>query len=160
MKAIVILFDLILIAVWWQAAARFGRALKFGGSRIEFGHFPLRLTEPVVLYWQAAKGIRGLGQGTFTLRCVEEWVERRGHRKNRSAQVVHEELWSGTWRLEPERARELGKRVEVRFEVPVDAPPTCLHTQKPVFWELEVKLDLPGLDFEETYLVPIYAGKQ
>jgi hypothetical protein len=26
-------------------------------------------------------------------------------------------------------------------------------------WEFEVKLDLPGLDFEEIYLVPIYAGE-
>jgi hypothetical protein len=31
-----------------------------------------------------------------------------------------------------------------------------LSAEKPVFWEFEVKLDLPGLDFQETYLVPIY----
>ena len=26
-----------------------------------------------------------------------------------------------------------------------------------MFWELEVKLDLPGLDFNETYLMPVYS---
>ena len=28
-----------------------------------------------------------------------------------------------------------------------------------MFWELEVMLDLPGLDFNDTYLVPIYGAK-
>jgi hypothetical protein len=43
---------------------------------------------------------------------------------------------------------------------PSDAQPTHLSTAKPTFWELEVKLDLPGLDFNETYLVPVYAPAQ
>jgi hypothetical protein len=35
---------------------------------------------------------------------------------------------------------------------------TRLSADKPLFWELEVKLKLPGLDFSETYLVPIYGS--
>ncbi len=44
----------------------------------------------------------------------------------------------------------------LNYELPADAQPTQLSADKPVFWELEVGLDLPGLDFKETYLVPIY----
>ena len=158
-KAIVILFDLILLAVWGEAGIRWGRALKFGGSRVEFAHFPYRLTEPVVIHWQPATGIVQIRQGTFTLRCVEEWFEQRDNDKDRSRQMVHEEIWSGTWHQDQERALEPGKRVELRFDLPAAAPPTCLSAAKPIFWELAVKLDLPGLDFAETYLVPIYAAR-
>jgi hypothetical protein len=50
---------------------------------------------------------------------------------------------------------EVGGAVE-RFDPPPDAAPTRLHAPQPVFWEFHVTLDLPGLDFEEIYLVPVY----
>jgi hypothetical protein len=43
-----------------------------------------------------------------------------------------------------------------RYELPPDARTTHLDAGKPLFWELEVKLELPGLNFNETYLVPVY----
>jgi hypothetical protein len=158
-KAIVILFDLFLVAVSFGAGVSVVRALKFGGSRIEFAHFPCRLSEPVVVRWQPATGIVRVNRGSFTLRCVEEWFERHGSGKNQPAQLVHEEISSGTWHLDEGRAFEPGKWVELRFELSADAPSTQLSAVRPVFWELEVKLDLPGLDFAEIYLVPIYGQR-
>jgi hypothetical protein len=55
------------------------------------------------------------------------------------------------------RLREV---VELRYDLPADARPTQLSGDKPLYWELEVKLDLPGLDFNETYLVPVYGQEQ
>jgi hypothetical protein len=43
--------------------------------------------------------------------------------------------------------------------LPDDARATDLRANRPIFWELEAQLDLPGLDFKETYLVPIYGPK-
>jgi len=156
-KAVVVLFDLILAAVWWYAFVRLGRALKFGGSRVVFGRFPYRVSEPISIQWQPATGIRQPRKGTFTLRCVEAWFERHGSGRNRSVSLVHEELWSGTWHVESARELLPGKFLTLPYEPPADAPSTRLSGERPVFWEFEVKLDLPGLDFEETYLVPVYA---
>jgi hypothetical protein len=50
--------------------------------------------------------------------------------------------------------------LELRFEPPADGMSTQLSADKPVFWEFEVELDLPGLDFKETYLVPVYGRKE
>jgi len=155
-KAAVILFDLFLLAAWAQALILWGRAWKFGGSRIEFGSFPYRLGGPVALRWRPASGIVKARRGTFTLRCVEEWFEHRGSGKNRSAHLVQEEKWSGTWHLDQPRTFTLSEVLEFRFDPPASLPPTQLSAAKPVFWEFEVKLDLPGLDFEEIYLAPIY----
>jgi hypothetical protein len=47
--------------------------------------------------------------------------------------------------------------MDLRFDLPADARSTQLAAEKPVFWELEVKLDLPLLGFKETYLVPVYS---
>jgi hypothetical protein len=155
-KVMTILFDLMLLAVWWGTLTLFGRTLKFSGSRIEFARFPYRLGEPVLVRWHPATGIDRPRKGTFTLRCVEEWFETRGHGKSRSRHLVQEETWSGTWHLEQPRLFARGEIIELRYELPPDALSTQLSAEKPVFWEFEVKLDLPGLDFQETYLVPIY----
>ncbi len=155
-KAIVIVFDCVTLAVWWLAARQVGSALKFGHSWIAFTRFPYRLAEPVIVRWQPADGISQINKGTFMLRCVEEWLESRGSAKHRTVTLVHEEIWGAKWVLEQARKLQVKEAVELRYELPPDAQPTQLNAPRPVFWELEVQLDLPGLDFRETYLVPIY----
>jgi hypothetical protein len=155
---IVGLFDIVAVAIWVMAAQKILGALKFSHSRVEFVHFPCRLPEPVILRWQPSRGINQINQGAFTLRCVEEWLERSGSGKNQSNILVHEEIWSAKGMIEQRRNFPLHDAVELRYELPADALPTRLSADKPWFWELEVKLNLPGLDFNETYLVPIYGA--
>jgi hypothetical protein len=85
-------------------------------------------------------------------------MESHGSGKNRSVILVHEEVWSAKWLLEQPRNFQLKDKVELRYELPATAQPTNLSAGKPVFWELQVQLDLPGLDFNETYLVPVYGN--
>jgi hypothetical protein len=158
-KTVVTVFDCAAVALWWSAGRLIGCAFKFGHSRIAFTRFPYRLPEPVVVHWQPSDNIREVNNGTFTLRCVEEWTEVRGSGKNRSAQLVHEEVWSAQWLLDHAHKLQVKEAVELRYDLPPDALPTQLSADKPVFWELEVQLDLPGLDFKEKYLVPVYGAK-
>lgn len=157
-KGIVGLFDALLIGFWCQNVVAFLRAAKFGNSRIEFTQFPFHLGEPVVIRWLTPTGINRVESGTFELRCVEQWYERRGSGKNSSSQLVQEELWSATQTLSGPQDVPPGKVVELRFEPPHSALPTCLSVKgaKPVFWELVVAFKERGLDFKQTYLVPIY----
>jgi hypothetical protein len=158
-KAVVVCLDLLTLLFWWEAGRRIGRALKFGRSRIAFARFPYRPPEPVVIRWHPGERISQVNKGTFTLRCVEQWTESRAMGKDRTVKLVQEEVWSAAWRLDKPRKLPVKDAVELCYELPPDAPPTQLSAYKPVFWELEVQLDLPGLDFKETYLVPIYAAK-
>ena len=85
-----------------------------------------------------------------------------GHQDRKESvklELIHEELWSAKWIVDQPRKFELKDSVELRYELPNSARQTQLSADKPVFWELEVKLDLPGLDFKQTYLVPIYSAK-
>jgi hypothetical protein len=155
-KGVVGLFDLVTLFVWFLAGRQLLRALKFRYSRIEFASFPFHLPEPVAIRWRSFGGISRINKGTFTLRCVEERMESQG----KSVYVVHEEIWSANWIIEQPCNLRLREEVELSYKLPADAQPTNLGAEKPLFWELEVKLDLPGLDFNETYLVPVYGVAQ
>jgi hypothetical protein len=156
-RAVTILFDLILVLVLWETGVRIGRAIRFGGSRVEYGQFPFRPGQTVRLRWWPAPGIGEVRKGRFTLRCVKEWYEHRGHGKNRSAHLVQQEQWAMHRFLDHAGTLRHERRQELEFELPPHVPSTELSADQPVFWELEIELDLPGLDFEEIYLVPVYA---
>jgi hypothetical protein len=155
-KAIVVLFDLVLALVWWKAALAVGRAIKFGGSRLVFAHFPYRMDEPVVMRWMPPHAITRAERGSFTFRCLEEYYEERGTGRDRNRWLVHDELCAETQSFDRPQAFAPGHAVEFRFELPAGARATKLAADRPVFWEFEVKLSMPGLDFEEWYLVPVY----
>ena len=160
-KVIVGLFDAFLITFWYQNVAAFLRAAKFGNSRAEFSQFPYHLGEPVVLRWLTPTGINRAESGTFRLRCIEQWYERTGRGENSSSTLVQEEVWSSTASLASAQDVPPGKWIELRFDPPGSALPTCLNAKgsKPVFWELVIAFQERGLDFKQTYLVPIYARK-
>jgi hypothetical protein len=155
-KAIVGLFDLILLFVIWQVAIVVGRTLKFGASRIEFVRFPFRPGQTVGLHWIVPTGVSRMRKGVFTLRCVEEWYETRGTGNDRSRTLVQEQVWGATGFVTDPRSLLAGKAEELQFDLPADARSTSLSGDKTVFWELAVELDLAGLDFKERYLVPVY----
>ncbi len=157
-KLIVGLFDLVLVLVWWQVVVNVGRALKFGASKVVFDHFPYRLSEPVVVRWVPPRGVGPATRGEFTLRCVEEFYEVRGSGKDSSKHLVHEEVCAETQSFDHTESFAAGRPVEFRFSLPDSAPATHLDADRPVFWEFEVRLKMPGFDFEEQYLIPIYAS--
>jgi hypothetical protein len=155
-KIIVSLFDLILVFMCCGVMLAIARAFKFGNSRIEFVRFPYRANEQIIIRWLIPGGINRANKGNFTLRCVKEWTESSGSGNNRSTYIVHEEQWSGTWSLDQPEEFLPGKNVELEFTPAPESLRTCLSTAPVVFWEFEVNLDLPGPDFKETYLVPVY----
>ena len=155
-KIIVGVLDAATVLVWVSALRQLWHSLKFSGSRIQFTEFPYKIGRPMTLLWNVASGLHHVTKGSFTLRCVEQWFEERGSGDNRSKYLVQEMLWSGTWHINQPRSFARGEQIELKFDPPADLPGTALSADKPMFWELEVKLDVPGLDFHERYLVPIY----
>jgi len=157
LKVIVGLFDLTLLLIIGYAVLQIGRAFKFGDSRILFAQFPYRLGQPVMIRWQPPSGgLFEATRGSFTLRCVKEYYETTGSGKQRTKRLVHEQIWESKWEFNEPRSFSGSDLVELTFEAPGDLPPAELHSLKPVFWELEVKIEMPGLDFSQRYLVPVY----
>jgi len=156
-KLVTGVFDALTVFIWGQTIVRIGRALKFHGSRVTYDRFPYRPGGPVVLHWRGAQGVRLARRGSFTLRCVQEWMERSGPSNNQTSSVVRDQVWAETLGFDTAQELTPDEDVLLSFDLPADAPTTALAApERPVYWELEVKLDLRGFDFVETYLVPIY----
>ena len=156
LKIFVSLFDLWLAFALCQAFLTLGRALRFGNSRIEFAHFPYRANEKIVVRWLTPSGMARADKGTFTLRCVREFYETMGSGSNRSRYIVHEEQWSGTWQLDRPENFPPGKTIDLEFQPATGLHATSLSGPETFYWEFEVSLSMPGPDFVETYLVPVY----
>ncbi len=157
LKVIVVLFDLVLLLVWWQAVLVTGRAVKFGGSRLVFQRFPYRLDDTIAVRWIPPSGVTRAERGSFTFRCIEEYYEERGRGKDRNRWLVHDELCAEVQSFDTPTDFPPGRPVELRFALPTDARATRLSAERPIYWELEVRLAMAGLDFEEWYLVPVYS---
>jgi hypothetical protein len=155
-KAIVSLFDLGLLFYSGYAILTLSRAIKFGNSRIEFVRFPYHVGEPIEVRWLTPPHINQAKKGTFALRCVKEWTESTGTGKNRTTVIIHEEQWSGTWSIDQPEDFPPGKTIDWEFKPAAGLPATSLSGPRTFFWEFEVNLSLPGPDFKESYLVPVY----
>ena len=63
-----------------------------------------------------------------------------------------------TIRIEGSAARSLaGRSVPVSFSLPMAARPTKLADKPPVYWEVEIIADNPGVDYKAAFLVPVYS---
>lgn len=160
MSIVVGAFDALCVFTLGNAGVRWGRAFKFGQAELRFDRFPCSTREPVRLTWIAPSGCSGAATGGFTLRAIVEWMETHGSRKSRQTRVVHEQRWCASWVLESPTLITPGMNCELVFDLPPDAPSTAMRAARPLFWELEVSLNLPGLDFKDTYLVPIYGPRR
>ena len=155
-KVAAVLGLLIAFSMAWETAVRFLRAFRFGGSVVRFGQFPFVPGKRIRLRWRPARGIGHVRRGTFTLRCINELWQTSGETPMR---CVHER-WSQTWHIDSPRQWQARDELELNYDPPADLPSTRLNVAAPAYWELQVQLDLPGLDFSETYLVPVYAADE
>ena len=79
-----------------------------------------------------------------------------GRGKNRSKRIVHECGWSGGRTFDEGSDFARSGLLEAEFVIPPEAPATKIDAERPVFWELRVRLETPGPDFHQRYLVPLY----
>lgn len=153
------IFTLVGFGVLGWAIYDFARWCKFGSSRLRFGRFPFLQGETLEVYWSVPRGIKTYNSIDITLRAIEEKYETRGSGKNRSQQVVMYEIYNDHVRFDKEGELPAGsEELPITFPLPTDVPPTLLSERPPIYWEIEVKADAPGIDYYARFLVPVYAG--
>jgi len=149
-KVLVGFSNIILLAVVCGTTATLIRAYKFSPGRVTWKQFPMHPGEPLELTWSApAEDREGWSSGVFILRCVE------GYREENNL-PVQDELWSKKIEVGPS---EPGVPLPLKFHPPSDVPGTCMAARRPLFWELDLELETPGLNRKERILIPIY-GKE
>lgn len=157
-KVIVGLFDLILLWVWWHAFSTLLHAVKFGRTRLVFPEFPVHPGQWLKAVVELPPSLTGMESAEMTLRCIREFWETRGTGRNRSKSIVHEQIWAESQQWSGYELGAWPGKIQTTFILPADAPGTCLSEEIPIFWELEVRAEVPGVDLTQRYLVPVYRG--
>ncbi|GIX47713.1 MAG: hypothetical protein KatS3mg131_1924 [Candidatus Tectimicrobiota bacterium] len=147
------LFDLLIPAYLYVMVLHILKYRKYGRSRLAFRKFPFFLGDEVHVAFSKTRGGR-LERVEFTLRCLEQYYVRRAADHESATKVVYQR-YKDTQVVTPED--RLASEVEVRFPLPDDPDLSTRLTEYPnICWELEVRARVPGVDFHDSYLLPVY----
>lgn len=150
------IFDLLALYVLYRLARCLVQLLRYGSGGLRYGRFPFFIGEDLSVTLRPA---RELPVGTLkaTLRCVLERFENRGTRTDPSPTAVAYEICSDEKTVTvPPGIAGRAPGVDLAFHLPEDCPSTDLAGPPLVYWELEVRGEGPGADYEATFLVPVY----
>lgn len=163
-----LLFGFLALVGWGVVVYRWMQRLKYGGSELQFSRFPYFLGDELDVLLSGSARLRGYTKLKLTLRCVEEKLERHGKSNSVVAYALHEderEYTAGEIDLgSGPPARLLAFTVEdsppLGFSFPLPDRPeltTSLSADEPRYWKLEVKAEIPGIDYKAVFLVPVYS---
>ena len=147
--AVTLIFDFFVVRLLWQAASLWKQILKYGKSYLRFNRFPFHLGETLDVELETSDRVRAAENITFTLRCVEEEMDRTENR----VRLMQYEIYSDAI------THSNGDTLEVSFPLPKSRKFRTRLSRKdrPRYWELEVRADKPCEDFETKFLVPVFA---
>jgi hypothetical protein len=92
-------------------------------------------------------------QVSLRLSCVRRVTTGSG--KSRSTR--EEILWQNERKAHP----SAGGGIPVRFTLPVDLPPSSPEpAASSILWRLEASMEVPGVDFAATFLLPVFATQE
>lgn len=153
-KVMVGLFDLIALGAWGHGFYVLGRRLKYGHPRVRFAVFPLEVGKTLRVGLDLPASLTHAGRLDAVLRCAEQvWETQRMGSKSKRVLVTYE-LWSEKRSLD---AGAVGPDLSLSFDLPADAPSTDFGATQARFWELQLDMETPGIDYHAMFLLPVYA---
>ncbi len=159
-------FALGAVGAWVVVAVRVGKAFRFGRPFFAYDTFPFFLGVQVSGHLAGLEAVGDFPQMTAVLRCVQERFSRGLLRSHQITETTRTVLREETRTFQPsdlvERAdpaspiREERQVLPMVFPLPADAQETGQAADLAIRWELQVSIKRPGLDFDATFLLPVY----
>jgi hypothetical protein len=141
------LFDLILLGLLLVA-----RRLRYGRTRVRLNTFPFYMGDALEVALEGGAALADRHGLRATLRCVEEAVETHGQGKDSTTGLVCYQIY-GEQRMFDTDPRG---HAALSFALPADLPGNRLLDMPPTYWEIEVRVTQPGVDYVGIFLMPVY----
>lgn len=153
----ILLFDTILFTQLVKPAALETLALlRFGRMRLRLPKVPLELGSRCKVHLVARPGLTSLPEVKVQLRRKRQWSvlprsSKSGIRTFTDAEYTH------TQTVSAEALRE-GRDLAIPLELPEGGPEhsTVLNAEPHCFWELQLSSEVPGVDLDVTFVLPVY----
>jgi hypothetical protein len=147
---------------WWVLipyARQVLALLRFGRMRLCLPGIPLPLGSRSQVLLVARSSLTQLQHVSVTLRRVRERKEKRRSSKGKTRTVtVRDVEYTRTHEVDAQPLRD-GKPLPIEIRPPRAGPKdsTVLSTTPRVLWELQLTSDVPGVDLDATFILPVYA---
>ncbi len=129
--------------------------LRYGRTRLHLPGIPLALGKQSQVELEVPRGLEKLTQVRAVLRNVRErQVHKRVNGKQRLS-TVRDVEYERVQKVEP--GRESGRLYLVLNVPDTREAGSVLCTHPRVLWELQLTSEVPGLDLDVTFLLPVYA---
>lgn len=154
-KYVVLLFPLVGLLLAWAAVYQFFRWRKFGSSRFEMAEVPGVIGGSlggVVLTKVNVSPEKGF---QVTLRNLKEVTTGSGKSRSTHTTVIWE---SEQWVREDAMADDpTQSAIPIFFNIPYECQSSeKISSDKKIKWELKVKAEMPGVDYESGFIVPVF----
>jgi hypothetical protein len=126
---------------------------RYGVARFELATLPAPLGRALAGHVRVGRGLEPDRQMGIRLHAVRRIVTRSG----KKTRTKEETLWEDRRTIPGAIRAGAGVVIPVAIAIPRDAPPTDNRSlSDQVVWRLEVKSDVPGVDFAATFEVPVF----
>lgn len=134
------------------------RLVKYGSGRIAFRRFPYHLGETAEFDYIPARRLEGVRKLVCTLRCIRETFVTTQVNGKTQTRIVSTVLHHQTRQIAGEQVgASHDGRVPLSFDLPPEAESTRLLDRPPVYWQLQISAETPGVNLDSRFLVPVYA---
>lgn len=149
--------DLLAGLMIFALIARTLALLKHGSGRVQFRRFPYFVGERLEIDYIPARPLASVTNLKCVLHCIrEEYRTEQSGGKTRTTIVGHESARSEKTLDAASLSGGFDRCISLAFEVPSEARSTQLAEAPPTYWELVVTAEMPGLDLESRFLLPVY----
>jgi len=124
---------------------------KFGKTPLFLAPFPGQVGGRFSGYIDLPISSTQATQAIFSFSCIRRYTSRDSQGKN----AWHEDaLWQDRISFKPDNVGEKS-RIDFLFKPPADLPATEDESDDYHFWQLHVRLSVPGIDYDRVFNVPM-----
>jgi len=150
-------FDVVIILLFYKMLYALMQAMKYGISEFRFSSFPYYLGEKLEGRFVQKKVIATAKKIDVSLRCVKELYQNTGSGSNKSTTVVcYQTYQEKVTYIEGQDFNKYDDSLRIQFDLPSIGKSTNLISSPPMYWEVEVRAEVKGVDYDVLFLVPVY----
>ncbi len=149
---IAVLFPIVGIGVIIWAIRSWRQYKIFGNSQLELRQTPIPLGGMLNAKLILPEEVPGGTELKLTLNCIRK-TQSSGSKKKTSENI----LWQTEQTIRIPDVTGRYTAIPIRIQIPVDQPPAVADTsQTGIIWRLLVDTDIPGVDYETSFELPVF----
>lgn len=149
-----LIFPLLGLWLLFQAIKQTIAGYKFGKTPVILNPYPGQIGGYCAGHLNLPIAEKDVQHAILSLSCMHRYHQRKNSGKQR---LLTDVLWQDSLSVTTE-SHGSHVRINFSFTLPDDLPATATASHESYVWTLQVRLPLPGIDYERTFELPVQAA--